>query len=129
MIIIGIKRERKERERNKTPEKQMVHMCWLRPSSNWQLPVDSPNLYTGHDLLEYAMSLWAVWVSCPALLPPELLVYLLTGMSQFGVSTTKQHLQQPCVSSVLIVSPKHSSVPAARRKINSSPAETRAVML
>lgn len=69
MIIIGIKRERKERERNNTLEEQMVHMCWLRPSSNWQLPVDSPNLYTGHDLLGYGTSLWAVWVTCPALLP------------------------------------------------------------
>lgn len=107
-----------------SPEQQLATPSWLPQF-----------IVTGHDLLGYGISLLPVWVTCPSPALPQLLVYLLTGRAwgtemflEFGVSI-KQRLQHQCVISILIVSPKDSIVPAARKKINSLPAETRTVML
>ena len=46
-----------------------------------QRPVNSPSLYTEHDVIRYGISLWPVLVSCPGYASSQLLVHLLSWES------------------------------------------------
>ena len=40
-----------------------------------------PSLYADHDIIQYGISLWPVWVSCPGCAPSHLLVHLPSQQS------------------------------------------------
>lgn len=77
-------------------------------------------------------SSWVIWVSCH--IPSHLLAHLQPAPWQGSkrrqkvfdwVSTAQQQLQCYCVINIILVlNPKHSIIPAAKKKINSIPAET-----
>ena len=88
-----------------------------------------PYLYTGHDVPWYGIPLWLVRVSCPGYAPSQLLVHLLAGRAwetEKSLSATQQQLNhERVINSILTPNPKHSTVPATKKKINSIPAKTR----
>ena len=88
-----------------------------------------PYLYTEHDVPWYGIPLWLVRVGCPGYAPSQLLVHLLAGRAwetEKSLSATQQQLNhERVINSILTLNPKHSTVPATKKKINSIPAKTR----
>jgi len=98
------------------------------------LPSSSPSFYAEHDAIRYGMSLWSVGVSCPCRVPSQLLVHPQPARWWGGVRSRKsldsvQALlssnKNIPVLSTLFSYPKHSAIPATRKKINPVPAKTR----
>lgn len=74
----------------------------------------------------YRMSLWTIWVSCPLSCTPSLLSGRVQKRPWHSVSTAlQQHKHQCIIGIILILTWKHSTIPAARGKINSIPAKPR----
>lgn len=85
----------------------------------------SPTLFTGYDILWYGIFFWSVCVSWPGYGHPQLLVQLVSGMTwETGKFFTwgKHNLATPenVINMILILNPKHSTVPATRKKITFS---------
>jgi len=101
-----------------------------------QLRETPPPAFTaGHDVIPYGMSLRPAGVSCPGHVPsqppvhPSPLTGRATGEAGKSLMLCKhcsQQLTHPCVviETVLVTSPKHSTIQAAMKKINSVPAKT-----
>lgn len=93
-----------------------------------------PSLYAECDFLWYGIALGSFGVSCHIYVPSHLLAHLQPAPWQGSkrrqkvfdwVSTAQQQLQCYCVINIILVlNPKHSIIPAAKKKINSIPAET-----
>lgn len=92
-------------------------------------PSNSLSLCTEHDVIQYGISFWLVWVSSPSYVPFQLLVYLigraqeaeksLTAQQQLKTSVYDQHSSNS--------KPKCSTIPITRKKIYHIPAETRII--
>jgi len=92
----------------------------------WRSPDNSPSLYVHHGVIWYGISLWSVWVRCPGHVPAQLLASRAreAEKSFTSVSITYQHLKHQCVTdTILILTPKHSTILPTRKKNNSIPAE------
>ena len=95
----------------------------------------APAFTVQRDVMWYRISLWPVGVSCPCCVPSQLLVkpqpYPLAGQREKQrrpwrcVSIAQQQQKYPCViNTVFVTSPKHNTIPAAMKKMNSVPAKT-----
>lgn len=92
---------------------------------------DSDNNIFSYDILWYGIFLWPVRVSWSGCGHPQLLVQLLSGTTwETGESLTwgKRNLATPesVTNTILTLNPKHSIVPAIRKKNNPFPAKSRA---
>lgn len=91
------------------------------------------SLCTEHDAIWYRISLWPLWGQPMWLCPSQLLMpsSLLTGRACKDESpcpskkTTWQQLKHQCaINVILILNPKHSTVPTITKKADPVPVET-----
>jgi len=101
----------------------------------------APQFIVHHDSINYGTSPWPARASCPgpAPVPSQLLLHPqpLAGRAaveaqnpRLCASTALQKLKYQCaINILLILNPKHRTMPAIRKKINSILAETRTISL
>lgn len=121
-------------ESNKTPEKCLIHKITAQHLANTQpFPeqwLSLPCLCPEYDVLWCGASLWPVqvsWSSLPSSCAPP-------GWQRMGnrkvlrLSTAQHRLKHHLVINIMIIlHPKHSIVPVARKKITFIPVEMRTV--
>jgi len=140
----------KQQQTNRNTRKKQVmqnmiaHHQWTDAQpvpEQWQpfLPWPIPHGFIAdHNVIQCGTSIWPVCISCPASVPSQLLVHPqlphLAGKHKKQKTLwlsvrTAQQLKQWCVVSVIFsLNPKHRTVPAVRKKINSNPAKTRTII-
>lgn len=96
---------------------------------SWPIP---RSLCTEHDILCYGISLWHLGSAVLTMLTPSFLC--TCSQAEHGtwrsaclrVSTAQQHPKHHCaINSILILHPKHGTVPSTKKKNNSIPGKTR----
>lgn len=140
--LIGKKEERKKKKRiHKISDIQ--HNCsppanWCS-ASPWAMVAPCPQATTPVLLLitmSYGMEYsFCCLGTCPGCVPSQLFVspqplcwqgIMRSWKVLFPVSTALQHLKHQCfITTIFIIYPKHSTLPASMKKMYSIPAETR----
>ena len=103
--------------------------CTVRLQTKAALEKLPPPGFMGeYDVMWHGISLWSVWVSCPACVPASLLptpLLLAKGQREeqrrfwYCMSTAQQQLKHWCVTNaVLVTNLKHSTIQAAMEKNN-----------
>lgn len=99
-----------------------------KPPIHPQPPPENPaTVYCEHDLLRCGMTLWPAQVPCPGSALSSFLVHLhgqnMGNWEVLGlrVSIAQQQLKYQCVIDIiLLLSSKHSTVPATKKKLGQS---------
>lgn len=142
---IAMKRETRERGINPKKQKwcpaQLLTTLWPVPSlslmSSQQLLTNLPSLYADHEMLhgmEYPLGTFRF--AALAMFPPSFLCtcslpeHGKLKNPGFRVSTAQQQPKYQCVTNIIpTLNPKHSTVPAARKKSSCPiPTESRTLL-
>lgn len=114
-----------------------ITVAWEVKCHNWRFPLPPflfPAFISRSIIIWHRISLWSVRVSCPSCVSPnfwESPACSLSGQCEkqkkpwHWVSTVPQQLKhQHAISALFITNPKHSPIPATRKKFNSISAKT-----
>lgn len=109
-----------------------MQLLTTSPSSGSPCQPSPPCLIIQHNTTEYGMSLWPVWGSCAGCVPLSSLCTpspSLAGQHKkmealwLGANAAQQWLKCHVINIIHILNSKHSTIPASRRKVNSTLAQ------
>lgn len=109
-----------------------MQLLTTSPSSGSPCQPSPPCLIIQYNTTEYGMSLWPVWGSCAGCVPLSSLCTpspSLAGQHKkmealwLGANAAQQWLKCHVINIIHILNSKHSTIPASRRKVNSTLAQ------